>query len=702
MIRRLEGVGDWSARQPRRAIALWLIFVVACLAAGAVTGTDALDNGAAGESKRGYDLAERYRLYGYPTEAVLIDGRDARAAGLRVRAAVAAITGVKAIRGPLRSKTGRSRLVYFEVRRFGLLPRVEAAVASAQRAYPRARLALTGDMSVDQARDRQSDADLAKAEKLSLPVTLVILAVVFGAIAAAAIPVALALSAVIAALGLIGPLSQLVAMDDAAKTVLVLIGMAVGVDYSLFYVARDRQERRAGRPPGEALRIAARTSGRTVLISGLTVAVALAGLFMAGEVALSGVGLATIAVVLCAVAGSLTVLPAVISLLGAHIDRGRLPWSARLESGGAGCFWGRIVDRVLRRPLLWACVSTVLLLAMAAPALSLHTSKPSDTALASQQLPAIATLNRLQRDFPGGSEPAQVVITAPASAAPRVAAAITALRRRAVGRGLAHEPVETTANATRTAALVELPLEGKGDNAASRHAVEILRQELVPETLGRIPGVETAVTGITAEDIDFTAQIRNGLPYVVAFVLVLAFVLLLVAFRSIVVPVKAIVLNLLSVGASYGAMVLVFQRGWAEGLLGFKSDGALVAWLPLFLFVILFGLSMDYHVFILSRVRELVGNGLSTDAAVREGISQTAGVVTGAALVMVGVFSLFGAMSSLAMKQAGVGLATAVLIDATIVRAVLLPATMTLLGEWNWYLPARLERRLAPTALVRR
>ena len=220
----------------------------------------------------------------------------------------------------------------------------------------------------------------------------------------------------------------------------------------------------------------------------------------------------------------------------------------------------------------------------------------------------------------------------------------------------------------------------------------MLRDDLIPQTFGAIPGEVTAVSGQTADDLDFTHDMKRGVPYVIAFVLTLAFAVMLVAFRSLVVPLKAIVLNLLSVGASYGVLVLVFEHHWAESLLGFKSNGVIISWLPLFLFVVLFGLSMDYHVFILSRVREAVDSGMRTDDAVRYGITITAGVVTSAALVMVGVFSLFGTLSSLDVKEAGVGLAVAVLLDATIVRAVLLPASMKLLGEWNWYLPRWLER----------
>jgi RND superfamily putative drug exporter len=285
-----------------------------------------------------------------------------------------------------------------------------------------------------------------------------------------------------------------------------------------------------------------------------------------------------------------------------------------------------------------------------------------------------------------------LVAVGPANEQPDALRAIARLERLAATRGIAHAPFTLTTSTDGTAASLEMPLAGAGNNAASRHAVLVLRRDLVPATLGRLSEVETAVTGVSAEDVDFTRQMEAGLPYVIGFVLAFAFLLLLVAFRSLVVPIKAIALNLLSVGASYGVLVLVFQHHWAQGLLGFQSNGTIISWLPLFLFVILFGLSMDYHVFILSRVREGVDLGMSNDAAVRHGISVTAGVVTSAALVMVGVFSLFGTISSLELKQAGVGLAAAVLIDATIVRAVLLPASMKLLGTWNWYLPHSLQR----------
>jgi uncharacterized membrane protein YdfJ with MMPL/SSD domain len=327
--------------------------------------------------------------------------------------------------------------------------------------------------------------------------------------------------------------------------------------------------------------------------------------------------------------------------------------------------------------------------AVAVAALELTGSKQLDNGGAGESARADALLNRhqvglSQREYGYlHSDTARV-------GAPGTARAVRRLETLAAARGIAHPPFVLDAAPDRQAAAVELPLAGLGDNTASRHAITALRTNLVPRTLGSIPGLQTAVTGATAEDLDFTQQMKHGIPCVIGFVLMLAFLLLLVTFRSIVVPLKAIALNLLAVAASTGVLVLVFQHHWAEELLGFHSDGAIVSWLPLFLFVVLFGLSMDYHVFILSRVREGVDQGMSTDDALRHGITRTAGVVTSAALVTVGVFSLFATANELELKQAGIGLAAAILLDATIIRGVLLPASMKLLGERNWYLPSHL------------
>jgi RND superfamily putative drug exporter len=523
-------------------------------------------------------------------------------------------------------------------------------------------------------------------------VTLVVLLFAFGAIVAALVPVLLALTAVAATFGLLGPVSHVFPLDDSTTTVIVLIGMAVGVDYALFYVIRSREERRRGLPSHEALERTARTSGRTVIVSGTTVAVAMAGMYVIGSKIFNGLASATILVVACAVAGSVTVLPAVLELLGPKIDRGRIPFLPHLRTDSTDSrFWPALVDRVLRRPVVSCLLAAGFLLALSVPALWLRVADPNEQTL-SRGEPALETLARVRAAFPGTASPALVVLTGPREKQQAALSQVLRLERLAVARGIAQPPFALNGNLDGTAGTLELPLVGAGDNSASRRAIEILRDELIPATLGRVQGVETAVTGVTAEDVDFTRQMKHGIPYVIAFVLALGFLLLLFAFRSIVVPLKAIVLNLLSVGAAYGVLVLVFQHKWAEPLLGFTSNGTIISWLPLFLFVVLFGLSMDYHVFILSRVREAVDGGMSTDDAVRYGITITAGVVTSAALVMVGVFALFGSLSSLELKQAGVGLGAAVLIDSTIVRAVLLPATMKLLGEWNWYLPRALSR----------
>jgi putative drug exporter of the RND superfamily len=304
-----------------------------------------------------------------------------------------------------------------------------------------------------------------------------------------------------------------------------------------------------------------------------------------------------------------------------------------------------------------------------------------------QDLPAVQAYNRLQKAFPGEADPAVVVVKAPSVDAPQVRAGMQDLRREALASGKVHEPITTTVNDDRTVARIELPTIGNGEDAASNAAVSALRGEIVPETVGSVEAVEAGVTGTAASSQDFSDALRGAAPLVFLFVLAFAFLLLLIAFRSLVIAVKAIVLNLLSVAAAYGVLVLVFQHGWAKGLLGFDYTGGVMVWLPVFLFVILFGLSMDYHVFILSRIREAYDGGMKTEDAIRHGIKTTAGVVTSAAVVMVFVFGIFATLSLIMMKQFGVGLATAVLLDATIVRGVLLPATMKLLGDWNWYLP---------------
>jgi uncharacterized membrane protein YdfJ with MMPL/SSD domain len=697
-VRSVATIGRWSIRRPWRAIAAWLVFVAVAVALLIATGTKSLQNGAVGESARGYALLDEHRAWAPPHEWGYVHSPTLRAGNPAFESAVADVT--QRMRNALESEVvthvsadRHSVLVAGTVTRPVSIDALRATVLDAGAAHPEVSIEETGDISASDARDRVINRDLNRAELLSIPVSLVILLFAFGAIVAALVPVLLALTAVVAAFGLLGPISQAFPLDDSVKTVVLLIGMAVGVDYALFYVIRSREERHRGMASHEALELTARTSGRTVIVSGTTVATAMAGMYVIGSDVFNGIASGTIAVIACAVVGSVTVLPAVLELLGRRIDRGRIPFLPHLHSESSDSrFWPAVIDRVLRRPALSCAASAGLLVALTVPAFGLHVTKPSNASLSARSEPALATLVRVQSEFPSTASPAIVVVTGPTKQRAAALRAVKRLEGLAVGYGISRPPFTVNGSADGQAGAVYIPLTGAGDNAASRYAISLLRRTLIPESLGLVPGVKTAVTGDVAEDVDFTHQMKSGIPYVVGFVLALAFLILFVAFRSLVVPLKAIVLNLLSVGASYGVLVLVFQHTWAEPLLGFTSNGAIISWLPLFLFVVLFGLSMDYHVFILSRIREAVDGGMATDDAVRHGITATAGVVTSAAFVMVGVFSLFGSLSSLELKETGVGLATAVLIDATIVRAVLLPSTMKLLGEWNWYLPQPLRR----------
>ena len=679
-------IGRWSARRPWLAIALWLAFVVLAVAALGLTGSKSLQGGVTGEAARAENMLNAHNASPAQYEFAYIHSDSLRAGDPGFRAAIAKVAASmeRALGRDVTttiSSSGHSALVSGAVGRPFSTDALRAQVAAAGAAHVTAVL--------DDNSGGNGNGDLSRAERLSLPVTLLVLLIAFGALVAALVPVLLGATAVIATFGLLGPISQLFALDSSVNVIVLLIGMAVGVDYALFYVIRSREERARGLGSHDALERTARTSGHTVVVAGTTVAIAMAGQFMIGTDIFNGIAAGTIAVIACAVAGSVTVLPAVLELLGARIDRGRIPFLPHLGSGEDSRFWPAIVDRVLRRPRLSLFAAVALLVALTIPALGLKVSQPGSDVIKS---PVPASLRaRITNEFPNASPPAIVVFTADTrERAPAVRAA-DLLEQLAAAHRIAHPPFTAGGSRDGRDGALGLPLTGTGDDAASQHALAVLRDQLIPQTLGRVGGVQVAVTGETAQNVDWTKQMTHGLPYVIAFVLVLAFLILLFTFRSLVIPIKAIVLNLLSVGASYGVLVLVFQHHWAQGLLGFHSTGWIISWLPVFLFVVLFGLSMDYHVFILSRVREGIDGGMSNDEGLRYGIARTAGVVTSAALVMFGVFSLFATASSIDLKQAGVGLAVAVILDATVVRAVLLPASMKLLGDWNWYLPTWLQ-----------
>jgi RND superfamily putative drug exporter len=543
-----------------------------------------------------------------------------------------------------------------------------------------------GQASADHQLDERFGSDMHRAEMTSLPLTLAILVVAFGALVAAGLPVLLAFSAVLAATGINSLASHVVPTDQQTLSAIILmIGMAVGIDYSLFYLRREREERHAGRTPHEALLYTARTSGQAVLVSGSTVLIAMAGMFVAGNSLFTSIGVGTMIVVFAAMVGSLTVLPALLHRLGDNVDRGRMPlFRGHPRDDGP---WGRFIDMVLRRPALWAAAAAGALLVAAMPAAGMHTKLPNLTDLP-HNLKIVRTYERIQRAFPGSQTPAVVVVKSTDVRTPQMQKAYALFRERALATGEFFAPFTVTINPDDTVARIDFAIAGNGDNATSVAALHTLRDTVIPPIAATLPSTEVAVTGITAGTYDFNHQMRHRLPYVFMFVLGLAFVLLLVTFRSLVIAATAVALNLLSVGAAYGILVGVFQNGWLAGVFGFQTNGAIVSWLPLFLFVVLFGLSMDYHVFILSRIKELHDAGEPTDQAIRLAITRTAGTVTSAAIIMVAVFGLFASLSMIMMQQMGFGLAVAVLIDATVIRAVLVPATMKLLGEWNWYLPA--------------
>ena len=691
--------GRWSAAHWKTATFGWLAFVLVAVVLGGVVGTKQLgdNDGLPGESGRmAKILDESFEQPAGETVLVqsgtLTDESPAFKSALGdVTRRVSAVPAVTNVQAPQVSGDRHSSIVQFDIRgdpeqAVDKIDPVLAAVDEAKAAHPDLSIGVFGEASAEKGIGDSVAKDLERAGLLSLPVTIVILIIAFGALVAAGIPLLLALTGVIATLGLLAIPSQVWPVDDNISAVVLLIGLAVGVDYSLFYLKREREERAAGRSERASLEAAAATSGRAVLVSGLTVMVAMAGMFLTGDKTFGSFAMATILVVAIAVLGSLTVLPALLSRLGDRVNKARVPLLFRLQRPGGGRGWSWILDRVLRRPVLSVVVSAGILVALALPALGMKTVVPGAEALP-KDLEAVQVYDRLQKAFPGEADPAAVVVQAPSIDAPEVQSELENLRARALESGHVHKPVTVEVNEARTVAQIELPIEGSGSDDASYAAVSELREEIVPETVGSLDGVEAGVTGSTAISKDFGDTMRDKAPLVFAFVLAFAFILLLIAFRSIVIAVKAIVLNLLSVAAAFGVLVLVFQHGFAKDLLGFEYTGGVMAWLPVFLFVILFGLSMDYHVFILSRIRGAYDGGMRTEDAIAHGIKTTAGVVTSAAIVMVFVFSIFGTLSLIMMKQFGVGLATAVLIDATIVRAVLLPATMKLLGDWNWYLP---------------
>jgi uncharacterized membrane protein YdfJ with MMPL/SSD domain len=702
--------GRWSAHHRKKAIFGWLAFVILAVVVGGSFGTKTLDNGdfGIGESGRA-DKVVSAHFEDKGAESVLVQSRDgARTTDPRFRGVVDEVVSrlertenVQSVKSPYGSDSagqlsqdGRSALVTFGLPGDKPDEKVDpslGAVSALAERHSGYRIEQFGDGSADKALSKAFADDFKKAEVTSLPITLVILILAFGALLAAFVPLLLAITAVAAAIGLIGPISQIWPVDEAISSVVLLIGLAVGVDYSMFYLRREREERARGRSEEAALEAAAATSGRAVLVSGITVIAAMAGMYFGGAATFMSFATGTILVVAIAVVGSLTVLPAILSKLGDRVNRGRVPFLRPERRTGEPRAWAWLLDRVLRRPLAAMVAAVALLVVLALPVFHIHTADSGVDGLP-RSLAIMQTYDRMQAAFPGETFSADIVIRGRQLDRAELRGAVDDLRGVARESGHFQEPVTAELSRDGEVAVVEVPLAGTGTDERSMSAVNALRDDVVPKLFGDLSSGEVVgVSGFTAGSVDFNELMASRIWYVFAFVFAVAFALLLITFRSIVIPIKAILLNVLSVGAALGIVTSVFQDGHLESLLGFESTGAITAWFPLMLFVILFGLSMDYHVFILSRIKEAVDRGESSEDAVSHGIKSTASVVSAAALVMVGVFAIFATLSFVDMKQFGVGLAAAVLIDATLVRGVLLPAAMKLLGDWNWYLPSWLE-----------
>ncbi|MFF4885087.1 MMPL family transporter [Streptomyces nigra] len=712
--------GGWSARHRWTAVGIWVLFVVLAMGLGSAAGrVDVTDSDQLkGETHTAARIIEDAGIEEPAGETVLIQakGGSLKATDPAFRDAVDAV--VKAVEGtgevrdvtsPYDTKTisedGRSALVQFDMRGDSDTAgeRVEPvlkAVEEVQKDHGSLRIEEIGGASMMKTFDDAFGDDFQKAEYSAVPVALGILLIAFGALVAALLPVLLAITAIMATMGLMGLVSHVMPMSDTANSVMLLVGLAVGVDYCLFYLRREREEREAGRDAQTALRVAAATSGRAIIVSGVTVCVAMAGMLFTGLAEFEAMGLASLMVVAVAMVGSVTVLPALLSLLAERVEKGKIPFlhpESRLRRNRGGVkresrFWTAVLKAVLARPAVSVVVAAGALLAVAAPAVGMKTQNLTLDQEFGDSLPIVQTYNRVNEAFPGGSEPAEVVVKADDINAPEVKSALAAFREQAVASGASRGPVDIKLHDAQNVAFVYVPLVGGSDLDKAGESLDKLRDEVRPATLGKVDGLEAPITGQVAGSKDFNDQLAGAVVPVFAFVVFFAFGLMLLSFRSLTIAATSIVLNLLSVGAAYGILVAVFQHGWGASLVGAEGVGAIITWLPLFLFVILFGLSMDYHVFVVSRIREARLRGLTTKDAIQHGVVTTAGVVTSAAVIMVAVFAIFGTLSMQSMKQMGVGLAAAVLIDATIIRGVLLPAVMALLGERNWYLPKWLHR----------
>ncbi|MGQ4383337.1 MMPL family transporter [Streptomyces sp. SAS_270] len=701
-------VARWSARHPWRAIVGWLAFVVLCLGVGSAVGTHSAKTAdyRVGEAGRAETLAAQAHLERRSTEQVLIsarsgelDRRAAETAAKDLTARMKRLPDVAGVAAPVLSKDHDILMVEVSIKgeEREADAKVHALVAqteAVQKAHPRLLLQETGSASTSKGVDDQRDSDLALSEKITLPVTLVTLLLAFGSLTMAAVPLLLALSSIAAAVGLSMVASHLSPDTGVGTNVILMIGLAVGVDYTLFYLKREREERAraGGRLSSEALvELAAATSGRAVVVSGLAVVASTATLYLASDVIFSSLATGTIVVVLVAVASSLTALPALLVLLGRRAERRAARRAAhgkpvrRRDVDSGGRMWGALLRPASRHPLATLCVSVLALLALVAPLAGLRITEMSrDTH--SREIPAMRVYDRLNEAFPEQRVTHEVVVRADAARSVEVTSALHKLAELAdADRLFVAGASRIRTSADHRTGVLELRVPHLGNSDEAYDSLDHLRDTYLPATVGRIDGAEYGVSGDVARYADYPAHQNSKLPLVLGALLLVTFAMTVFAFRSVVLGLIGVVLNLLSAAAALGLLVLVFQGTWAEGLLDFHSTGSIGSRVPLFLFVILFGLSMDYQVFVVSRIREAVLAGVPTRQAVLDGIRRSASVVTSAAVVMTTVFTSFVFLHIIEMKQIGFVLAAAVLLDAFVVRIMILPSAMLLLGEASWW-----------------
>jgi RND superfamily putative drug exporter len=699
-------IAKWSIRHSWWAIGLWVAFVVGAVVVGGMFETQEAEDVdyAVGDAKGAEEILATTEFDDPPEEIVLItpdgswDAGEAEAAAADVAERIGELREVAAVADPIQSAETDALMVPVvmtgddDTAAANLDP-ISEQVNAVDQEYADLRVETAGGATLDKGIDEIVEGDLGTAGMLSLPVTLGILLIAFGAFVAAGIPLLLAVTAIVSSMGLWAVASHVFPDNGSVAHVILLIGLAVGVDYSLFYLKREREERRAGRSHIDAVQIAAATSGRAVVVSGLAVMVSLAGMFLTGDAIYSGIAAGCIIVVAVAVLGSLTVLPAVLNKVGRTIDRPRVPVLWRLGNrAGEPRVWPALLRPALRASKVTMGITISALLLLALPAIGMQL-KSGDVDSFPQDEAVVETYNRLVDAYPIEGSFHHVVVAAPQDQAEQVRDALTGLNAVTqgddlYGQGNLDAP-ETAPDGRVTRLNIAVPYDNEADEA--RLSLEKLRNGLLPAAMSDVDDVEYGVTGSVAWNVDYVDHQKSKMPLVIAFVVAATFIMMMFAFRSVVVALVSSFLNLLSAAAAFGLLVLVFQNTWAEGILDFQSTGHIVDWIPLLIFVILFGLSMDYHVFVVSRIREAVQAGMATSDAVRFGVTRTAGVVTSAALVMVLVFSIFAVMRVAEMKMLGVGLAAAILIDATIIRILLLPSIMTLLGRANWW-PSKLSR----------